>query len=633
MMTIRKPINCRRSARKLLVAIATMFMCIASAHAQGDSFHFGYCTNDIKAVGVGKDKIYYAAAIEITAEQATEFAGCQVSGVSVGFGTGVKKDVEIFVTHDLKGTPEVTQAATVKVNRFNDLSFSTPYTITAGQKFYVGFTYYCTSSVSYPLAFDGRTDNFDRRGDYVAFALAKDGLATEWTHIGQTYGNACIRAILTGDNLPVANASPRKLEGPAVVAVGKPATFTLTVANQSIKPIESLELSLIEGTEISSRSITLASPIAPNAEGTVDFEYAFVGSGDQNALNVSISKVNGVDNAAKSDCALLVVSSNLSVFPRINVVEEYTGNKCANCPRGIVGMEYMESTYGSKNWIGIAVHNYPGDPMKLATYENWATNLGISGAPQCTFNRDVTLGPIDPSKDVLERAHLEAPAISNMKVQASVANIDKSAKTAEITSTITSGSDADGYRYAVAYVVTEDQVGPYEQTNNYGSVLPPLEGYPTSGRVSQIYNHVARYINFWNGEVSILPGVIKAGVPYSNTHKANLSTVGNIDEASFIVLLIDRETKAIVNADKYSLKHGALTESALPSVADSLEGEIRLSGRYAEYFGQGSAQVYSLGGILTASLANAEGVNLTPGLYIVSISDGKTLKTRKIVVK
>ena len=631
MMTQTKPIKGIRATKRLFVALATFLMCVGSATAQNDSFHFGYCSNDIKGVGVGQDKIYYGAAIEITAEQATKFAGCQVTGVSVGFATGVKKDVEIFVTHDLTATPVMTKAGRVSVNRFNDFSFDTPYTITAGQKFYVGFTHYCTSSVSYPMAFDGRIDNYDRRGDYISFSTAKEGLANQWTHIGHNYGNACVRAILTGDNLPVANALPRKLEGPAVAEVGAPSPFTLTVANSSIRPIESLELTLTEGENVSTQSISLSTPIAPNTEGQVSFSYTFIGSGDQSKLSASISKVNDTENDAKSDVVSVIVSANLNVFPRINVVEEFTGTTCANCPRGIVGMEYMEKTYGATNWIGIAVHNYSGDPMRCVAYEEWM-GLGISGAPQSTFNRDMNLGPIDPSKDVLERAHLEASPISNMRVKVSVDNVNKAAKTADITATVTSGADADGSMYSLAFVVTEDNVGPYDQTNNYGPVLPPLEGYPTTGRVSQIYNHVARYINSWNGTV-VLPDAIVAGQDYSHKHTASTPAVGNMDETSYIVLLIDRTTQEIVNADKVSLKHGNLNPSGVQSVADAVDGNISLSGRFAEYFGEGSATITSLSGTTAAQLRNAQGTHLEPGIYVVAIRNGKSVKTHKIAVK
>lgn len=621
--------NVTRSAKRFVVALATVALCASAAYADDNTFHFGYCSNDLVGIGVGQDRIYYAAAIEITPEQATKFAGCQITGVSVGFGTGVKKDVEIFVTHDLKGTPEVSASRKVSVNKFNNLLFDTPYTITAGQKFFVGYTYYNTSSVSYPVAFDGRTTNYDRRGDYISFAIDKDGLASQWTHVGHNYGNACIRAIMTGDNLPTANALPRKITGPTIVAVGEPNDFTLTLSNQSIAPIESVELTLTEGETVTTQQVTLAEPVQPNADGTLVFSYAFTGSSDDNVLEVSISKVNGKDNDSAADKALYQVSANVNVFPRVNVVEEFTGTTCANCPRGIVGMEYMEKTYGQTNWIGIAVHNYSGDPMRCHNYEQWISGVGISGAPQSSFNRNRELGPIDPSKDVLERAHREGSPISNMKVRVEVSNINKEAKTADIKAYITPGANGNGGSYSIAYVVTEDEVGPYEQSNNYGPVLPPLEGYPTSGRVSQMYNHVARYINVWNGAIGLLPSSIEAGVEYSDTHKAVFPAVGNVDNASYIVLLFDRYTGEIVNADKYSPKHGGLNPAAVESVADAINNNVTINGRTAEYFGQGVATVYSLSGNVAARLANGQSAELVAGMYIVSMP-GKTLK---VVVK
>lgn len=614
-------------SRRVAAVLATILLCANAADAQSEKFHFGYCSNTITPNGVGEDQIYYSAAIQITPEQATKFAGCKVDGVSIGFGSGVRKDVTIYLTRDLKAQPFLTKDGKVKVNQFNNLMFDSAYTIKAGEGFYVGYTYFCTSAISYPIGFDGRTDAYDDRGDNIAFATTRDGLADAWIDAGPTFGNLSLRAILSGDNLPKANAIPRSLSGSTVVALNQPYSYRLTFANQSVRPVESLTLTVGDGARTETRDITMATPVQPNDEGSADFDFTFDNI-DNNVLTVSVSKVNGVDNDSSGDRLQLAVTTSAAVFPRVNVVEEFTGTYCGNCPRGIVGMHYMEQTYGRKDWIGIAVHNYTGDPMKCAAYEGWINGCRIAGAPQCTFNRQPS-GPVDPNKAQLENLHLESTKISNMQVKLAVDNIDRAAKTADLTATIVSGSKTTGARYGIVYVVTEDNVGPYNQTNNYGTSLPPLEGYPTDAIVSQTYDHVARYVSMWSGSYDALPRQVEPGVSYTHQHKPAFPAVGNIDNANFIVMLVDNETQTIVNADKYSVKHGSIQPAGVETVMPDLRGDVTVLGRSVSYTGEGSATVYTVSGAACARLTDGASTELAPGLYIVAMPGG----SRKIALR
>lgn len=612
------------TVRRGVMLVGALALSVGAAWAQTDKFHFGYCSNNITPNGVGEDQVYYSAAIQITPEQATKFAGCKVDGVSVGFGSGVRKDVTIYLTYDLKGQPFLTKDGKVKVNRFNDLMFDSAYTIEAGKGFYVGYSYFCTSAISYPIGFDARTDAYDDRADNISFSLDKNTLADNWIDVGPNFGNLSLRAILSGDKLPQANAIPRSLTGTNVVGLNHPYTYTLSFANQSVKPVESLTLELTNGSRTEQRDIQLPVAVQPNEEGSVSFDFTFDNI-DNNVLQVAIAKVNGMANDSGSDKMAITVTTSASVFPRVNVVEEYTGTYCGNCPRGIIGMEYMEQNYGRDNWIGIAIHNYPNDPMRCYDYEGWVNGCRITGAPMCTFNRQA---PTDPSKNVLENLHLESSKISNMQVKLAVSDLNKGSKTAKLTTTITSGSKVSGFRYGIVYVVTEDNVGPYNQTNNYGPSLPPLEGYPTTGTVSQIYNHVARYVSAWGGEYDALPRQVEAGVEYTHSHSAQFAAVGNVDEANFIVMLVDSEDHTIVNADKVSVKHGGLSATGIESVSADADDAVAVYGHSLVYTGNGSAAVYTVSGAKCAQLDGGNSVELTPGLYIVAMPG----VTRKVMV-
>ena len=83
---------------------------------------------------------------------------------------------------------------------------------------------------------------------------------------------------------------------------------------------------------------------------------------------------------------LPLIAQNSSSFKRRVLIEEGTGTRCPNCPRGFVGIKELKETYGDRAVV-IAVHQYDNrDPMYLR-HSNYP-DCNFAGFPDCIFNRD-----------------------------------------------------------------------------------------------------------------------------------------------------------------------------------------------------------------------------------------------------
>lgn len=108
----------------------------------------------------------------------------------------------------------------------------------------------------------------------------------------------------------------------------------------------------------------------------------------------------------------------------------------------------------------------------------------------------------------------------------------------------------------LVYVVTEDSVGPYKQTNNFAGKSEEMGGFenlPT--KVEMLYSDVARFIYpSCNGLEGSVPSTLEACKDYA--YAANVSANFNCDDygkLQLTVMLYDAATNTIVNADRIPL--------------------------------------------------------------------------------
>lgn len=611
-----------------------------SAWAQVEGFAYGYCSDNINPISFETEGNYLiAGAFQLTEADVEKYDGCEITGVSIGFGSGRNKAVTVFFTDDLKGTPFRTIDGRVRPSQWNDIPVEGGVKLEKGRPIYVGYKYEVQNSTSVPLGCDDNTTTYSENADWVSAGYTEEELSAGWRHLGSQVGNVCIRVYLKGNTLPTANCVPQNIELPSLAYPGKPFKFSVTFTNASAEAVNNVEVVYQIGEDPEQTvEYTFDTPVSTNAPGTATFTAQTMQDGFGLPVWARISKVNGTDNdmADRRVGATLVCTDKF--FKRKVVVEKYSGVRCGYCPRGIVAFEYMNENYPDK-FIGITLSNYtPTDPMFCSYYETFLNNvMNPSGAPNVFVNRNNELTRV-ADKGAVESAVLsQYTDACEIGVTASFEKGDV-ANTVNATGTVEVTHDIDDADLSVTFVVVEDNVGPYQQANNFSGTTGCPEWADKPYYVSTIYDDVARYIHpDYNGIAGSVPTTLKAGEKYAYTVKnMSLGNTNTFDNAALIVLLIDNKTKQVVNADRCRF-NGETDEPKDPEIPDTgIEhvkaddfSTVSLNGRTLTYQGAGIARVYSVSGTLEGTVGNSGTVTLAPGVYVVKTMAG----ARKVLVK
>ncbi len=388
-----------------------------------------------------------------------------------------------------------------------------------------------------------------------------------------------------------------------------PTRLELSVRSRCISTINTLTLDwMIDNKYAGSQSFDTY--LLPNHEDTFVIDMPSDISGRNHQVEVYVTKINGEPDAIKvNSCDTLIFTKPATTrFPRRIVMEEVTGTWCGYCPRGIETIRLALEEYPS-NFIPIAIHG--GDVMYP---ENGSFNpiLELSHTiPYSLINRTLKFDPRWPGiKEIIEEYKDKADAI--ITANAYFGGADSSF--VRVDTEITFGYDDEGTTdYRMAYVVLEDKVGPYWQTNYYSD--PDVESNPydymdgwihSAYQVEMQFDHVARVVvPDWLGVEGSLPQVINEGQVYQNKYQFKLpSNVENKNNLRIVALLIDNTAGEIMNAAQCPINYD-----------ETQDGQVI----WAENNPGALFDVYSSSGILIKKQVNSF-VGLPHGIYIIRSS-------------
>lgn len=527
----------------------------------------------------------YVQYITIPAEIATQLAGNKVTSISYSICLGeepasTSKPGTIFVTEN----PEVTAindlefAAKADVKVRNSYVVSPYYqtgTFASGEEYVIkentpfsfGVMYDCAAT-DYPIGFDGQqasqfSGNIDfyQNGSYTG-SLSMASMDTNLMMYAVTKGEKT--ELLDMFNILGANFGGYML--PIYSSVSNSAAH-IAVDNYGTNALKSVNYSY----KFNDGEYTDADAAISIDGGTAKWAALPVANipAGHNDVTVRINKVNG-NVISPVEAKLQYISlEGAESYDRKFVVEEGTGTWCGWCPRGIVGMDYMQETYPDK-FVGIAVHS--GDKFQVANYEPFIETY-FSSYPSCIINRDPYFID-DPGKESLAQLYgywLDQPAPA--EIQLAYELVDKNL---EVKATATFAIN-DSHAYNIAFVLTEDGLTGV-QTNQYaGGGNGKMGGWENkSSKASWTYTHTAIAINESFG--SELAASVEAGQSYEVS--ASFQYIGalntkkfNIDNTHAIALLLDAETGVVVNAAKIQL-----------SSPDGIDDAIALPEAPAEYY-------------------------------------------------
>ncbi len=162
-------------------------------------------------------------------------------------------------------------------------------------------------------------------------------------------------------------------------------------------------------------------------------------------------------------------------------------------------MEYMTEKYTDGSYIGIAVH--ANDRMQATSYAPMIQSY-YSNFPTAIVNRDAS---IDPNSQEMEQAYQYYSAIRGAgQVELDIEKINGTTD-ADVKAT---AEFAVPGKYAIAYVVKENGVGPYQQQNAYaGGRYGAMGGFEKKGNP-----YAQWYSTTWQSTYSTL-SALKARSP------------------------------------------------------------------------------------------------------------------------
>lgn len=340
------------------------------------------------------------------------------------------------------------------------------------------------------------------------------------------------------------------------------------------------------------------------------------------------------------------------------VIEESTGQRCPNCPQGILAFEYMEGIYGDQI-IPIAIHATVNGNDVFA-YGAYNSYFGIGAQPTGVVNRiDTLYAPMyrdgnmvyhfeteqgnETFADIAKR-ELSSYAIADVNIDKAV--YDVSSKNIQISGNVNYALDMNSLNHNIAFVVLEDNLVERQENNLYASDDPIFGEFGKGGEYGSAtptitFNDVARKVPDDNfaGESGIIPVSVTAGQPVSYNKIFSLpENVTNWDNAKVVVMLLDANTERVLNAARLKLTAGTA------GINDAVVSEngINISGENGLISVNGgndlNVTVYDVSGSVINNVNSATGAvkvstSGKKGLFIVKATSNGVSVVKKVIVK
>lgn len=562
---------------------ATNVMPLVSASSRAtETMPFSPAADPYQAIqfNIFKAGMLEACAMEFTAENATSLAGNVVKDIT--FWTGVDQrstntnlfssltEVTVFMTYDQQETPFFTKTVKLPGDAFTQISVALdePMAIEAGKGFYVGYYFTVPNDTELPLVIDG-IGHAGEEGGWIAFADAgKTFEELTWENIAEDYGFLCIGMTLEGDKLPKNSADMVGIQTQPVAEAGKAFDCAFAINNSAANKIDNVTLQVKVGSEepLVGNMEVGGLPYGMTASGTLTLSTTETGT---IPVEITILKVNGEDNtsATPSISTEIEVLAAGTGFHRRVLMEEFTGAWCGYCPMGIVACEYARENLENE-LIPVAIHS--DDSMQSNYSTNLLNTFNNGSFPSVVLSRmyssDVELEGLLEMYDFVSNIPARGKLECSGRIVGDSIYID-----AETTFAMDMEDAAD--RYILSFEITQDNVGPYNQTNyfsnefqnkQWGQIMLELEGWNEKPYEAEtIYDDVFRYVTAFRGHKGSIPESVKAGETYTWNYGLKwrqLKTfIKQIDEnggsLNLVGILMDKNTLEAENAFFYQLYH------------------------------------------------------------------------------
>lgn len=369
------------------------------------------------------------------------------------------------------------------------------------------------------------------------------------------------------------NTTPEAITAPGVVHV------TGEIKSSGFMPVEGYKLELTydgKTTVIDRTADVVAADSMAVVEFDVDIDVALDATND---YSLTISSLGGAD--------VMILDGSITCFQRTVLIEEGTGTWCMWCPRGAYGLELMHEKYGDAI-VDVAVHG--SDEMMNMPYYVGAMPYFTIGFPGCVLDRKMELIG-DPYYDVDSLYNIA-------RVQGAIGKVATTARLVSaqellVDATVEFGKTIAEGEYSLSYIIVEDSVTGYEQSNAFGGGTLEMGGYedlpdPIPAGEYFFANVGRKVYPSFKGDATVLTGGTPRHTPISVSWSIEMPEVQRLDQVKVIAVITETATGVVVNVHQ--------VRPSLPEAVDSVnkDGVITIASSNGRVSVQANAPLQSV---------------------------------------
>ena len=358
--------------KKILLYFAMLLLAIpATAQEDAGSLLLGYCNETpFSGMVLGGARRESFVCVKFDEEFTTQYAGCQVSSVSVCMAGIVGKTAGVWIAEELpaevpymsnpadRTSDDYYKMATgnykgyayhfpyegwMDVSKGQDLAWKwveqpldNAYTIQSGVPFYAGFRVFVAPGSTSNAVVALENGGTDPRC-YVYFPDSQD----HWCPLAQTnmseYGsNLMIKVRVSGGALPTNDISLLAVQGDEFLKTGEKYDYRCVVRNSAANVVKSFDVSYsLDGVLQTTKTLSAEKGFAYNENAGFTLEGISFATPGEHEISVTVSAPNGIEDIHPEDntqTLKLTVYNAADALPRNVLVETFTGITCSNCP-------------------------------------------------------------------------------------------------------------------------------------------------------------------------------------------------------------------------------------------------------------------------------------------------------------
>lgn len=593
---------------KKIFFLFSLLLCLIAIEAKAapTNCYWGYCNS--KVTGEFGSKTKAQGAIYIPAEVAELYKGKTISVIKVGLAA-MSDNVKVFITKDLNGESVTTKTVGKLYNGWNEVKLSSAYTID-GKGFYIGYSYEGNNKSM------GHSEMYSPNGCWADLGDGWKNYATDSKHNALAL---TLQAQITGEDMPKDLWLYTKRN--VIVKKNASCKFNFGVINLSPRIARTLQVGYtIDDAE--EKVAEFKTTMGANVEKEFSIDYSGFSKNGAHTVRFRLISVDGEADAYAGNNTDYTNVKVMDAIPQQRfVVEEGTGTWCGWCPRGIVAFRHMAEKY-PETFIGIAVHK--NDPLATNSY----SKLTFKGYPGCYVNRNLK-NPTSPEAGTLEVMHnkyVANPPHIGVEIEANFTDDTKKKINAKALTTFF--ADEQNVNYKVSFVLIENGIKGYKQSNYYaGGKYGKMGGFEDlPGSVAIDMDHVARMNYSFYGVDGSIPTSVKADETVEYAAQLDVpKNIQNADNLYLIALLINSKGE-IENAAEIKV-----TADPSMSITDNrtlLVPEFTFSNGTLNVNGfSGKVFIYNVYGV------EVPNQSIPSGIYIIKCVDGNKSFVKKMILK